>query len=315
MSSSEKRKREEEIYYGEQVCCRDRCTNKAYYKIGDEIYCGVHSHSQKSERTELPKNPRAKLLRRERLVEWEQLVEQAARENAAAGRRGRLTVSKLRMMRDPDHTDGVRNIFPNNKHQNREDGFGCSSLSPMRLGPVIHGQPLVTVALSIENYHQFSKVFERDVRRTGDTVELLPAFFDARNAGFADPVPHRHKYPDERGQDGNRNVPLFSYHVKPNGVGQRYSYLESRYFYCNQYELLAKQTQDFRTLKQQLDAGYNLQIVGYDGYAVTATPWEHYNDTSRPFGHELVLYCLLAIEDPDEYPWRRFFQENKALYV
>jgi hypothetical protein len=308
MSSGAKRQRD--AFHGEQACCQ--CSNKAYYRSGDRLYCGVHS--RRLVRTELPKNPDAKRVRQERFAAWERMVEETARANAAAGRRGRLTVSKLRMMREPDHTDGVRNVFPNNKHEHRVDGFGCSALSPMRLGPVDHKQPSVPVALNIENFHQFSKVFERDVRHTEDGIELLDDFFRIRNAAFADPVPHRHKYPDDKGVGGNKNVPLFSLHIKPSGVAQRYTYIESRYFYCSQYELLAKQTAEFAELRRQLDAGYNLQIVGYDGYEVTKTPWEHYNDASRPFGHELVLYCLLAIEDPHDYPWRRFYREHTELY-
>jgi hypothetical protein len=33
-----------------------------------------------------------------------------------------------------------------------------SALSPMKLGPVMHGQKDVPPATSIENYHQFNKV-------------------------------------------------------------------------------------------------------------------------------------------------------------
>ena len=34
--------------------------------------------------------------------------------------------------------------------------------------------------------------------------------------------------------------------------------------------------------------------------------WQAYNDTSRPFGHELVLYTLLMLERKEDYPWNRY---------
>jgi hypothetical protein len=306
---SAKRKSEEDVvvFWGEEKCTR--CTNKAYYKSGDKLLCGVHSRTLK--RTELTKNPNAKQHALDIVLARQRRVTIVAGENAAAGRRGTLSVSKLRMMREPDHVDGVRNVFPNNKHQNRTDGFGCASLSPMRLGPVLHGQPGVPESLNIENYHQFNKVFPRDVDQDGG---VKPDFYTIRDAAYRDPVAHRHKYPQDRGLGGNKNIPLYSIHVKPDGTKKSFTYLQSRYFYCHQYELLAKQTADFATLKRWLDMGFNLQIVGYDGYPVTKTLWEHYNDISKPFGHELVLYSLLAIENADDYPWNRFYRENRELY-
>jgi hypothetical protein len=50
----------ESIYWGEHDCSSivkstsKNCTNKAYYKEGDKLLCGVHS---KKERVLLPKNP------------------------------------------------------------------------------------------------------------------------------------------------------------------------------------------------------------------------------------------------------------------
>jgi len=309
-----KRKAEEEIvtFWGEEQC--QRCTNKAYYKAGDSLLCGVHSRNLK--RIELDKNPNAKDRKETILLERGRKVILAAVENKIADRKGALTVSKLRMMREPDHVDGVLNVFPNNKHQNRKDGFGCASLSPMRLGPVKHGQPGVPEALSIENYHQFNKVFPSDlVDPTNPLSEVKPEFYTIRDNAYRDPVPHRHKYPQDKGVGGNKNVPLYSIHVKADGTKQCYSYLKSRYFYCHQYEILAKQTEDFATLRRWLDEGRNLQIVGYDGYPVTKTLWEHYNDTGKPFGHEMVLYTLLAVENPADYPWNRFFEKNKIDYL
>jgi hypothetical protein len=59
------------------------------------------------------------------------------------------------MMKNPEHIEGFLKVFPNYKHQNRQDGFGCMKLSPKYLGPVDHGQPDLPPALNIENFHQY----------------------------------------------------------------------------------------------------------------------------------------------------------------
>ena len=312
----EKRKKTDSpsrTWWGAEKC--ERCTNKAYYAVGDKLMCGVHSRNVK--RTELPKNPNAVYEAIDRRVAREKRVEEVALENQRAGREGTLTVAKLLMMREPPHVDDVRNVFPNNKHQNRQDGFGCASLSPMQLGPVKHNQPGVPEALSIENYHQFNKVFARELDGSVQDIRLAnvkPAFFTARDAAYRDPVPHRRKFDDEKGIGGNRNIPVFSIHIAPNGDQRRYTYQQSRYFYCHQYELLAKETHDFKKLCYWLANGYDLQIVGYDGYPITKTLMEHYMDPEKPFGHELVLYSLLSIRNPVDYPWNVFYRQNRELY-
>ena len=41
---------------------------------------------------------------------------------------------------------------------------------------------------------------------------------------------------------------------------------------------------------------------------------EHYTSTDRPFGHEMVLYSMLTVEDPKEYPWNQYYLKHKELY-
>jgi hypothetical protein len=161
-------------------------------------------------------------------------------------------------------------------------------------------------AESIENYHQFAKVFEREIPSnvTGITKEpLYPSqeFWVKLAAGYKDKVPHRHKFPDIKQK--NKNVPLFSLRSDSKGQWKKYSYVESRVFYCQMYEKRAPQTREFQELKRRLQEGYNLEILGYDAYPITQTLLQHYQDPTRPFGHELVLYCLLTIEDPKDFPW------------
>lgn len=328
----------EVVFYGEKDCGKVQgngkvCPNKAYYKRGNALYCGVHSRLMK-DRKELPKNPDAANLAQDRLAQHRRSIEEAQIRNQRGGLKGSVRCAKLRMMKNPELADGWLNVFPNFKHQNRKDGFGCKSLSPKALGPVVHKQPGLPDALSIENYHQFNKVFSTEVDENGNPT---PAFYAAREKAYLDAEPHRHKFSAEQmkavaSKDSsatkNKNVPLYSIHKDDAGNELRFTYVESRAFYCKQYERLACRTPDFQVLKDKLAEGVNLCIVGYDAYAVhldceSTVPtqnivsdalYKSYLDDRRPFGHELVLYSLLTLEHPDDYPWNVFVQKHPAIY-
>lgn len=297
-------------YYGENQCQREGCSRNAYYVYENEtnVLCGMHSRATKRRKFKLRPDPRLHEKRMKLLAERETLVENAAHANRIKGATGHVIVAKLNMMKQPPHKDGYRKVFPNFKHQNRVDGYGCKALSPMALGPVQHGQDGLPDAMNIENYHQFNKVFPNEVDSNGDP---LPIFFERQLQGYLDRTPHRHKFPlhmmKQLGQ-GNKNTPLFSLHD-----GKRYTYVESRQFYCKQYEMLAKETKEFKELQKMIADGINLMIVGYDGYqdGVTQPLMDHYLDPSKPFGHELVLYSLLVIENPDDYPWNVYVREQQ----
>lgn len=291
------------------------CRSRAYYAIdnypdGFVYVCGSHSRKRKSRRITLKQDPQAAEKRTARLdLEFTAWVK-AAKANDG---RGELRCQKMRMMQHPPVAHTFRNVFPNNRHGDRDDGIGMCYLSPMRMGPVNTGQPGLPPALSIENAHQFGKVFPSEVDDNGDP---LPVFFETQRAAYLDPVPHRHK-PQAEGK--NKNVPLYSLWVTPDGKQHRISYGESRQFYCHWYAAIATGNpaddvpkpwkyarSQFKTLLTLLDKGHNLCITGYDGYDVTETLEEHYLDTSRPFGHEMVLFTLLTHPDePDKWPWRK----------
>jgi len=93
----------------------------------------------------------------------------------------------------------------------------------------------------------------------------------------------------------NKNVPLFSY-----WNGEKLSYVEARKkIYCPIYSEYVKKTEAWKQLKDLREQGYNIQILGYDGYDISSKSMSYYvNDSSRPFGHELVLACLLQNETP-----------------
>ena len=290
-----------EVFYGESICQGKKldtksCTNKAYFIQKNEYLCGVHS--SKFTRTKLLKNPN-RFENKKRLIDTHlKKVKEMMSRNNAMKIRGSVRMEKLRMMKHTTCTDGYLNVFPNFKHQNRKDGFGCKSLSPMSLGPVVHNQPGIPIAQTIEGFHQFSKCFSSEI----DIFQNpLPIFFEEQKKAFVSHLPPvRHK-PTATG-----NIPIFFVWVDKNKVLHKLTYIESRQFYCNFYERLASQTDDFKTLQNLLANGCNLQIMGYDAFDMGSKSMEeHYLDSSKPFGHEAVLYTMLNNDEKD-FPWRKY---------
>jgi hypothetical protein len=305
------------IYFGEKNCedivksKNTACTNKAYFASGNKLLCGVHCKKYNNV-AKLPKNPNEHIIYENKLKEMKIEIDKIAEANKANGKMGHIIVSKMHMMKNPIYVNGYLNVFPNYKHQNRPDGFGCMKLSPKSLGPVHHNMPGLPAATTIENYHQFSKFWQFEL---DDNDAILEKYKLARIEAYTAP-PLRHKYDKKTllKYNNNINIPKFSMYYDKDGNEHRYTYLQCRYFYCHYYELLATKEKDLITLKKMIKNGYNLNIQGYDGYNITMNLMEHYNDISKPFGHELVLYTLLVENDPAKYPWNIFYELNKQIY-
>lgn len=282
-------------FYG-QINCQaitksgTACVNKAYYKTSDGTFnCGVHS--DKANRTALKKNKDA--------------INKAAAEIysshlktlVCSPQRGKVILTKMYMMKNPPLIEGYLNVFPNFKHQNRKDGFGCSSLSPKSMGPVNHGQPGLPPAKNLENFHQGNKCFPVEIT-DGKPNKM---FYANRLKMYNDSVPHRHKVDTAGKRISKENKPVCSIYVDKEGVEKQLSYVESRQLYCKFYELFTRTNNDFYVLEEKLNQGYNLNICGYDAYRPDQNLERCYLDDTKPFGHELVLYCLLTQKNP--YPW------------
>jgi hypothetical protein len=301
-------------YYGEHKCqsiykSGNACRNMAYFSHQGKLLCGQHTLSIKTLRKKLPNNPQRKALQEKKLHDRQQMVETTAQKNRECGQKGSIICSKMKMMKPIDHVDGYLKVFPNFKHQNRCDGFGCSSLSPKSMGPIDHGQVDLPVSKNMENFHQGNKVFESEVGADGEPKK---EFFDTQIEMYNDPVPHRHKK-----TSGNKNAPVYSVWVDKSGQKNHITYLESRQFYCNFYERIAQDLNDYKKLCNDVYNGVNIQLVGYDAYDVDPGTVPNqiilymdqcYNDISRPFGHELVLYTMLFFHKMNigaqYYPWR-----------
>ena len=311
----------EPVYYGESDCEAilgsgknkgTQCKNKAYFEIGvagdgvsAKYICGMHSKG-KDEAVELPKRSRKEVQERteDEYKQRQTEIEEARAKNVKEGKKGTIILLRMRMRHTPEYVQGFLNVFPNYRHDNRADGYGCSELSPMKLGPVEHGQPGLPPSLNIENFHQGNKCFQEEVDSHNNPTQL---YYDNRLKFYLDSVPHRHKY---KGTAANKNIPLYSIWVDKNGKEHRIDYITSRQFYCTFYDRLAggvagdgvPATKAFAKLQQMVNDGYNLAISGYDAYGEKETAEKSYLDSSSPFGHEKVLKCMLL----EEYPWRKY---------
>lgn len=298
------------MFYGKLKCNAikgngKKCTNGGYYKTKMGIRCGVHSKN--GQRTKLPRDPDEK---NKRKVELENMMKSLSLFADKNENKGKVIVSKMYMMKKVNYVENYLCVFPNFKHDNRADGFGCSELSPKSMGPINHDMPNLPPAKNLENYHQFAKVFKFEINENKVTPEAMAY----RIKGYKDTTPHRHKYDRKMLNEKNVNIPEFSVYYNKEGEERRFNYLQCRYFYCYWYEKIAKETESFKKLKHKLNNGYNLNIVGYDGYNVEKPLMECYLDISRPFGHELVLYTMLTVDEENDFPWNVYYKENKDLY-
>lgn len=303
----------EKIYYGELSCqgvkkSGDKCVNKAYYKFEETYLCGVHSNKDK--RVKLPVNPNKKKLKETKDKTIITNAEFTSKINANTGKIGTIVMYKLKMMKSIDYLKGYLPVFPNFLHGKRKDGFGCATLSPKSMGPVkVGGLPQ---ALNLENWWQFSKVYSNEV---DENNRPLPKFYETRDHFYMDTTPHRHKEDVVKIEYGehNKNIPLYWLWVDKNGKEVKYNYVEARQFYCNIYERIALKNKEYLKLRQMVDGGMNIMICGYDAYSpknYSAQELERcYLDSSRPFGHELVLLSLLILKSED-YPWRKYKTED-----
>lgn len=277
------------MYSGETQCVAfkgngTKCTNLARFEGG---LCGVHGKG----RNPLPVNPYKDQIKQNEIdlqlqgaIYWHQ-------ENKKAGMLGVVSMVPMRMRRKVDYQQGSYCVFPNKSHGNRKDAiFDTSSLSPFNLGPVIHNEKDFPPASCVENYFQFSKIWPD---------ESWGEFTQTRWHMFQQPG-QRHK---RKG-----SPPRCALYQEPDGSWNEYTYVQSRKKYCFHYQQLAVKDPAFLRLFQLRCDGGNITIYGFDSFPFHSgvesieLMKQHYNDPSKPFGHEAVLCCMLIMDFKD-YPW------------
>lgn len=304
----------DQVFYGEIKCTyttlsNKKCNNNAYYIDKNKYGCGVHT--KKESRKNLPKRSAKDLKKMEdkRIKDHKKTLIETKNID--------IILTKMYMMKKIDLIPNYLNIFPNHKHQHRKDGFGCSSLSPKCIGPIDHKQEGLPKAVTLEVYHQNNKVFPFEINSKG---ELTKDFIKTQICGYERKEPWRHKYGKNKEDHikklkklgikitNNINIPLFSVHKDEKGNYIKYTYIESRWFYCKQYENFAIKDKNFKKI---LKLGFNINIIGYDARPIKNTQClqdeliKMYKNIKYPFGHELVLACLLFKElgRIKETPW------------
>jgi len=235
------------------------------------------------------------LLQAKRKKDHDKSIKLAKQENDENDERGKVSCDKLPHRFAPKSVDKswpLREGYKNVNCCSAAPGIN-KQLSPMKLGPYTYEHPGEGTfgITNLENLWQFSKVFvgEENPKTKRPTSE----FFDRRKNGWKDTKAHRHV---------KRDKCLYSY-----WKGEKLSYMEARRkIYCPLYAEKVVETEAYKKIKKLVDDGYNVQILGFDGYDYEGkTLKECFEDVSKPFGHELVLCCLLTDnlvweEDEDE---------------
>lgn len=286
-------------YYGTTKCQAiyasgknkgNSCDSNAYYIDNNKYLCGRHTKSREC----LPKKSTKEVKQEEEQLQntRENLIEEFKINNIKNNKKGDVILYKMRMRQKVVHKDGYLCVFPNFKHENRANGLGLKSLSPMLLGPVDTKQKNVPIAKNLENAWQQSKQF-------GD--ESDEDFLTSQIEGFNDDTPHRHKRKMEKGLSVS-----WIWCDPTTNKRHKLDWITARQFYCNWYERLVTDTEDWKYLRKLVDEGTNVQLCGYDGNPINGSSEieDAYLSTSAPFGHERVLYAMLLMDEKD-YPWRK----------
>ena len=319
---------EHQVIYYEEAQCEAHladgspCLERAKYKHDSKVVCGIH-HPEGKSATPLDQSrfeTYKQSFRDQREKDWERAKKDNRGQRGTLEVRGNRTAEggkKTSVVSSPGyrgeykgiawHIRGYRPVFPNDKHGPTKEGYGCPALSPKQMGPVKHNMSMLPPAKNLENYHQFSKFFFKD-NLDGEDGTPSMQWLVRRIAAYNDPHAHRHTESAKKLMEKYHNYDndwAKAVYFNHEGHHKIFSYLESRYFYCWHYAMLAKQTDEFKQIEAWLSEGYNILIWGFDGYVegITKPIQEHYEDITRPFGHEMVLYCLLSITDTKQYPW------------
>lgn len=219
-------------------------------------------------------------------------INEARQINALHSRPGEIILQTQYHYRDKAAKD---------KHWRQLKGFRnisvCSGakkwkyLSPVYIGPIKVEPDLV--ANSLEHLWHYSQVFAEDLYQD----QIRAEWFHNRRYGFESPLGKPSAKRQKHGQ------PLFWF-----WRGKRLSLVEARReIYCKVYAEHVAKLYVYADLRVMLKQGYNIQLFGYDAYDFGDKDLvECLEDTSRPFGHEFVLYGLLT----DQLFWQPITEQR-----
>lgn len=220
--------------------------------------------------------------------------------------RGQVRCGKIYHFRDTSVSDKTHPTIPGFVNINVTSGGNSrfKALSPMKLGPfdmtevlkpmLYYPTGVLPGCTQINNTHQnmhveiFENIWQGSKVYAVDLVNNLvqPSFFERRAKMARDHSPHRRALP----KAGNTVVTSY-------WNGNFYPYVQSRYFYCFYYIGLVSRTPEYAELVNMVNSGVNVHILGFDGRDIPITAESMLQaifDPTYPFGHELVLCCLLT---------------------
>ncbi len=225
-------------------------------------------------------------------------------------KRGFIKTTKLSRKYDPEphyeynSFDGYTNIQVCSSNALPEH----KRVSPMRLGPIITGDPELPECKIMENYWQWMKVHKCEVISLPPTNKNITKFF---NYPYFDDSPDEEylenrknwfnstKADLNRMREDKKNRHNFIYCWYD---GQKiYDYIMCRKaFYCFVYAAYVKEEPAYQLIKNRLDSGESLCLTGWDAFewSEEADPnceeiKEVLNDKNKVFGHEMVLAGML----------------------
>lgn len=249
-------------------------------------------------------------------------IEQSFLMNKNKNRRGVIMIRKLRNLKKPPLILGFANIYPNynyiHNHNNindPNDEFYYPSLSPKMIGPIYHNMPNLPRAINLENFWQFSKVWNFELDISTKMKELQPYYLKKRIEGYLTEKCIGSKYTRKELKELNVSYePECAIYYNKYGQPIKYNYIQSRYFYCYYYQKMVIQNKDFNCLKEKLQNGYNFIIYGSNDYNPNIDYYKIYIDHSKPFKHEIILYILLNESDPEKYPCNIYYKNHRNIY-
>jgi len=260
-------------------------------------------------------NTKADIIKEEKQRFYRDSIEYAFLSNKKKQKKGTIKVRKIYSFKNIPLTLGYINVIPNYNNKYLNAIFSYISLSPGKMGPVHHNMPNLPPAVNLENFWNFSKVWNFELDLETDMNELQPTFFQKRIQGYQSQKRISSKYTlDELKAFDASSKPDCAIYYDKYGQPIKYDYIQSRYFYCHYYQQLVSYVREFNLLKKKLQMGYNMIIHGYNSYTPSDNYYQMYTDPTKPFKHEMILYIMLNEPNPEKYPWNIYYKIHRKIY-
>src|SRR5687768_8184517 len=162
----------------QQLCQAKFCYRTIRHKIEGFSFCDIHTNniSTKGYVTNLVPDSVLTILltlKAKKMVE-DDTIERFRIENEVENRRGTVVLYTVERTKITECNRGFLRIFPSYTMKDRRDeGYICKGLTPKTLGPVVHGQPGLPIAMTLENFNYGNMCFHRELDIHGEPGTLF----------------------------------------------------------------------------------------------------------------------------------------------